>query len=100
MGKWTTTYCKLPLYFYAILWIRYIYSIYSEAYNHVVESNKKNNAIILEHRYSQIKQSFKKNKNKKIEQHKLYKKKGKNTKFLIVTYGDGLIDTLKAKLFK
>ena len=77
----------------------YIPSTPEEAYNHVVESNKKNNpAIILEHRYlTQIKQSFKKNKNKKIEQHKLYKKKGKNTKFLIVTYGDGLIDALKAK---
>ena len=77
----------------------YIPSTPEEAYNHVVESNKKNNpAIILEHRYlTQIKQNFKKNKNKKIEQHKLYKKKGKNTKFLIVTYGDGLIDALKAK---
>lgn len=78
----------------------YIPSTPYEAYQHIINANKKNHpSVILEHRYlTQIKQSFVKKESKKIEQHKLYKNYlNKNKKYLIITYGDSLIDSLKAK---
>ncbi|MDB2652620.1 hypothetical protein N9Y53_03745 [Candidatus Pelagibacter bacterium] len=79
----------------------YIPSTPEEAYHHILNANKLNHpSVILEHRYlTQIKQNFKKKKNDKIEHHKLYKNKNKDKNFLIITYGDGLIDALKAKKY-
>lgn len=77
----------------------FIPSTPEEAYNHVIYANKLNiPSVILEHRYlSQVQQKFSKKKIK-IQQHKLYKHNNKKN-FLIVTYGDSLIDALKAKKF-
>ena len=79
----------------------YIPSTPQEAYQHVISSNRQNHpSVILEHRYlTQVKESFSKIETKKIEQHKIYKNKNSSKKYLIITYGDGLIDSLKAKKY-
>ena len=74
----------------------YIPSTPQEAYFHIINSNKQNRpAVILEHRYlTQIKENFKTNRKIKIRQHTLYKSVKNKKKYLIITYGDGLIDSL------
>jgi pyruvate/2-oxoglutarate/acetoin dehydrogenase E1 component len=76
----------------------FIPSTPEEAYLHTLYSNQLNNpSVILEHRYlTQINQNFKK-KLHKITQHTLYKNNNKKKNYLIITYGDSLIDSLKAK---
>ena len=78
----------------------FIPSTPEEAYQHIIYSNQINNpSVILEHKYlTQINQNFEK-KTFKISQYKLYKNYKSKNKYLIVTYGDGLIDSLKAKKF-
>ena len=78
----------------------FIPSTPEEAYQHTIFANKlKNPSVILEHRYlSQITQNFEKKENKIIPSFKIYEKE-KKKKYLILTYGDSLIDSLKAQKF-
>ena len=77
----------------------FIPSTPEEAYKHIIYSNQLNHpSVILEHRYlSQITQDFKKISFTKIYQYKIYTSNPKKKKYLIITYGDSLIDSLKAQ---